>query len=91
MTSLLDVTSVSVADGQDVPVSASVAQVTVTLQDGPSQIVLQPATGPQIVEIQTPGTQGAPGLKNVYVQHNDPAYEFGWGVQETNFIWIEIN
>ena len=46
------------------------------------------------VEIITAGTQGQPGVKNVYVQPNDPSLnENGdriWGMEEKGFIWVQI-
>ena len=48
-----------------------------------------PATGE--IGIMTPGPQGEPGVKNVYVQELNPAVQYGWGPEQAGYIWIEVD
>ena len=39
--------------------------------------------------VEVPGLQGPPGLQNVYAQTANPATQYGWGVEETGYIWLQ--
>lgn len=41
------------------------------------------------VTVEVPGLQGPPGLQNVYAQTTNPAIQYGWGVEETGYIWLQ--
>jgi hypothetical protein len=55
-----------------------------------ASIILTVPDGPEVIQIATPGVQGPPGVKNVYVQEADPAVQYGWGPEDANKIWIPI-
>jgi hypothetical protein len=42
------------------------------------------------VAVEVPGLQGAPGLQNVYIRDTSPAIDFGWGMNEKDYVWIKI-
>lgn len=90
MSTVFDVTSVIVDGGN--PAIFDTAIDTVTISDvttTPSVTIDSPETV-DVVTVEVPGMQGAPGVKNVYVQEANPATQYGWGVEETDYIWIPI-
>lgn len=91
MSTVFDVTSIVVDGGT--PAAFDTAIDTVTISDvttTPSVTISNPETV-DVVNIEVPGMQGPPGLKNVYIQSENPATQYGWGIEETNFIWIPIS
>ena len=58
-------------------------------QQIPETEIIVPATT-QVVEVEVPGVQGPPGVQNVYIQENNPAVQYGWGPEETGYVWIVI-
>jgi hypothetical protein len=87
---ITDVTELQI-DSDD-PIAVASSTTTITIQDAfvAPDVTITPSPGPEIIQIQVAGPQGAPGLQNVYVQENDPAVEFGWGPEEEGFIWAQI-
>lgn len=86
MSTVFDATTMNVEELGAVAVSTPTTITFADAQTVPSVTVnaTQPVTA---INIEVPGPQG---LKNVYVQSNDPAVEFGWGAAQTDFIWIQI-
>lgn len=91
MSTVFDVQSIVV--DEDGPFTLGTVPQTVVIQDATTvpNIRIEADTQVTAVKVLVPGLQGAPGLKNVYVQPNDPAIEFGWGPEEAGFIWIEAD
>lgn len=90
MSTIYDVASMSIDGGTNVNVSAPLSTITVVPALVDQTITIVPPASTSIVEVQTAGPQGAPGLQNVYIQSNDPSVQYGWGPEETNFVWIQV-
>lgn len=43
------------------------------------------------VNVEVPGVQGPPGLQNVFVGTAAEVAALGWGPEEADHIWIEVN
>jgi len=86
MSTVFDATDMTVAElglvAVGVPTSLTISDATTI----PSVTI----NAPQTVSTLTISVPGPQGVKNVYVQSNDPAVEFGWGADQTDFIWIQI-
>jgi len=92
VSTVFDVTAVTVdADTSTTFSVAGVDEVVITDATLVPDITLDAPEAVSGVIVEVPGMQGPPGLKNVYVQENDPAVEYGWGPEEAGFIWIEVN
>lgn len=89
MSTIYDVDAVAVNDAPASSFSVALDNIAVEYDPAVTNINLNVDATPQTVQIETAGPQGPPGLKNVYVQPNDPAVEFGWGMAQKGFIWIE--
>lgn len=79
MSTVFDITGISIDDG------------TVVTLENPVTVVNTTLNAVESVVVEVPGMQGPPGVQNVYVQENDPAVEFGWGMEEKGYIWIEAD
>jgi hypothetical protein len=90
MSTIYDVASMTVDGGTAVNVSAPVTTISVVTALTDQIITITPPATTEVVEVQTAGPQGAPGLQNVYIQSTDPAQQFGWGPAQTNFVWIQV-
>ena len=85
-----DVTNLEIEGEDTISIAAAVSSITIQDAFVVPDITVTPFSGPEIIEVQVAGPQGAPGLQNVYIQSNDPAVEFGWGAEEEGFVWIQI-
>lgn len=88
MSSVWEVTSVSIDGQQEVNTASSVREVVIQPQalDVPNIDVT--TNTERVVEVQTAGPQGRPGLQNVYVGPTNPATLYGWGQEQKDFIWV---
>ena len=86
MSTVFDATDMTVAELGTTPIGVPTSITFADATTVPS-VTLNVPTTVDTVTIAVPGPQG---LKNVYVQSNDPAVEFGWGAAQTDFIWIQI-
>jgi len=86
MSTVFDASQMTVAELGSVAVGVP---TTITIADAMTVPSLT-LNVPQTVTTLTVSVPGPQGLKNVYVQSNDPAVEFGWGADQAGFIWIQI-
>lgn len=89
MSTVFDVDQISVAGGSSTSFQTSVTEVTIINAFQTPSVSIEAQTSSPVVQVEVPGMQGPPGLKNVYVQSTSPAAEHGWGEDEKGFIWIE--
>lgn len=86
--SQINITQDSVAESISIDTGPGVALE--VLYPGPVQVgISTESINTTMMEIATPGVQGAPGVQNLYVQQADPAIQNGWGQEQTNYVWIE--
>lgn len=93
MSSVLDVTEISVDGAPAFVGSANVENVTITsAMDIPSVEIAMVEAVPTVA-VEVPGTQGPPGLQNVYTGLTDPSTIPGeeWGIEQKGYIWIEVD
>lgn len=89
MSTVFDVTAVTVDSGAPIAAAADVDVITISdVTTAPSIVIDQPDTV-QSVMVEVPGLQGPPGLQNVFVGPDNPSA--GWGMAQKGFIWIEVN
>jgi hypothetical protein len=88
MSLVWDVKSLAVDNASDMAVDLNEATIEITQSSAVPVVTLDVPNETQTVQVEVPGLRGPAGLKNVYIQPNNPAVEFGWGPEETNFIWI---
>lgn len=94
MSSVLEVTAISVAGAPAVTVGVGTTNVQVTNAMTIPSVDITVPSPIQTVAVEVPGMQGPPGLKNVYVQWVDPSTEDPenpWGPEEAGFIWIKAD
>jgi hypothetical protein len=89
VSTVFDVTAITVDGGTPIVASADVDVITISdVTTAPSIVIDQPDTV-QSVTVEVPGIQGPPGLQNVFVGPDDPSA--GWGMAQKGFIWIEVD
>jgi hypothetical protein len=91
VSSVWDVETLIVDESEPVAFSNQVESITIAVESDIETVTLTVPEEVDSVNVEVPGMQGAPGLQNVYVQLNDPAVEFGWGMAEKGYIWIEAD
>ena len=84
-----DVTSFEVDQVGEVSIVSNMTVIDIDDAFAIPNIDLQEDAGPEFIEIQTEGPPGPPGLQNVYPQSTNPAVQYGWGLEETGFIWLQ--
>lgn len=88
MSTVFDAAAI-VVDGSTSALQPAVSTVNVVVSQTIQSVNLTVPNTTSAIEVQLPGVQGPPGLQNVFVQSNDPAVEFGWGMEEKGFIWAQ--
>lgn len=88
MSTVFDVTGISVDGGATTALIAGVDQVTITDATSIPNVTVSVPDPVDTVTVEVPGIQGPPGLQNVFVSSTDPSA--GWGAAQTGFIWIQI-
>lgn len=79
-----------VAEDQTISIETVQTGVSVVVPEVTEIVITTEAgLGPVVKELVT-GPQGPAGLQNVYVQTDDPAIEYGWGMEQKDFIWIPV-
>lgn len=90
MSTILDAASIAIADRPLAAVGRIPQSITLTVPKGITSVGITVPDIHKTVDLSVPGVQGPPGLKNVYVQQNNPAVQFGWGPEQEGFIWARI-
>jgi hypothetical protein len=89
VSTVFDVSGISIDGGSVLAVDANVDTVTISDVTTVPNVTISVPEEIESAIVEVPGIQGPPGLQNVYIQPNDPAVEFGWGPEQTNYIWIQ--
>lgn len=93
MSSLFDVTQISVNNDEFTSSIDTVQEVTVQVLSDVTAVTITSDSLAEIVEVQVPGMQGPRGVQNVYVSQTDPSKdELGntiWGEEQEGYVWIE--
>jgi hypothetical protein len=90
MSLMADVANITIQDRPMMAVGRVPQSMTITVPRDSLNIEVTVPQRAAHIDINVPGPQGPPGLKNVYVQQNNPAVEFGWGPEQEGFIWARI-
>lgn len=90
MSLIWDAKSILVDGDSAIAVDLNVATVEVNVALPVTEVSVSVPNSTQTVQVEVPGLRGPAGLKNVYIQAINPAEQYGWGPEETNFIWIPI-
>jgi hypothetical protein len=88
MSLVFDAKSITVDGGTSVDVDLNVASIEINAALPVTEVSVEVPNATQTVQVEVPGMRGPAGVKNVYIQPNNPAVEFGWGPEETNYVWI---
>jgi hypothetical protein len=88
MSLIWDVRSIEVDDQPEAVIGLNVDTIEITVDGVVTEVNLDFPNATETVQIETPGVQGPPGVKNVYIQTADPAIQYGWGPEQENYIWI---
>jgi hypothetical protein len=88
VSTVYDATELTVDNETVLDLTNSVTTVTISDVTTVPDLTIDVANTVDTVQVEVPGPQG---VKNVYVQSNDPAVEYGWGANQANFIWIETS
>ena len=91
MSTVFDVTSITIDDGAPLGLSAGVDNVSISVVNVVETVTVSTPDPVDSAMVEVPGMQGAPGVKNVYVQLANPAVANGWGMAEKGYIWIEVD
>ena len=90
MSSVFDIGSVQVDTHPEVVLGVVPTNIDIEMETDVTNIEIVDNTDVEVVEVQVPGPQGPPGLKNVYIQENDPSVEYDWGMEQAGYVWIQL-
>jgi len=90
VSSVFDVDTISIDESDAIDFSSKVESVEILVDSDIETVTITQPDDVRSVMVEVPGIQGEPGVKNVYVQSENPATQFGWGAAEKGYIWIEV-
>ena len=88
MSTVFDVNALTVNGSGTTSMGTSITDIVITDATIVPNVDIIVNSEVESIEVQVPGPQGPPGLQNVYVGPTDPSVLYGWGPEETDFIWI---
>lgn len=88
MTTVFDISDIQAGENASVNVAAGPLEIVLTTDLGITTVEVDIPAEAQVVEINTPGPQGIPGINNFYYGNTAPAYTQIGGVP---VVWLDTS